>query len=53
MQKSWRRRERRTKPLEFPSELARDGGGGGSRSATIVDFSNDFENSIGSIGKKR
>jgi hypothetical protein len=29
------------------------GGGGGSRSVTIVEFSNDFENSIGSIGEKR
>jgi hypothetical protein len=28
-------------------------GGGGSRSATIREFSNDFENAIGSIGEKR
>ena len=28
-------------------------GGGGSRSTTIGEFSIDFENSIGSIGKKR
>jgi hypothetical protein len=28
-------------------------GGGGSRSATIVEFSNDFESAIGSIGEKR
>jgi hypothetical protein len=32
---------------------ARSGGGGGSRSATIVEFSNDFENSRGSISQKR
>jgi hypothetical protein len=29
------------------------GGGGGSRSATIFEFSNDFETSMRSIGKKR
>ena len=34
-------------------DFDRDGGGGGSRSATIVGFSNDFKNSMGSIGKKR
>jgi hypothetical protein len=29
------------------------GGGGGSRSVTILEFSNDFNNSTGSIGEKR
>jgi hypothetical protein len=33
--------------------LTNKDGGGGSRSATILGFSNDFENSMGSIGKKR
>jgi len=32
---------------------ARDGGGGGSRSATMVEFPNDFENSKSSIREKR
>ena len=35
------------------AQRVRDGGGGGSRSATILGFSNDFENSMGSNGKKR
>jgi hypothetical protein len=30
-----------------------DGGGGGSRSATIIEFSNDFDNSKGWIRRKR
>jgi len=34
-------------------ERAEAGGGGGSRSATIVEFSNDFENSMRSSGEKR
>ena len=34
-------------------QLLMDGGGGGSRSATIVEFSNDFGNSMGSISEKR
>jgi hypothetical protein len=53
METSWRQRERRTKTREFPNEFERDGGGGGSRSTAIVEFSNDFEDSMGSIGKKR
>ena len=53
MEISWRRRERQTKTLEFFNEFKRDCGGGGSRSATILEFSNDFENAMGSIGKKR
>ena len=38
---------------EIADFLREIGGGGGSRSAPIVGFSNDFENSMGSIGKER
>src|SRR4026208_143412 len=53
METSWRRRERQTKTRESSNEFERFGGGGGSRSATILKLSNDVENSIRSIGRKR
>jgi hypothetical protein len=53
MEISWRRRERQTKTLEFFNEFKRDCGGGGSRTRVRKHVSNDFENAMGSIGKKR
>jgi len=53
MEKYWRRRERQEKTRKLSNEFERVGGGGGSRSAAVCKFSNVFENTKGSIGKKR